>query len=50
MSWTGFWGLFLVASLALYAVIVLAVGIGAFFDVRRLFATAREKRAADGRD
>ncbi|HVS14136.1 MAG TPA: hypothetical protein VMV46_09445 [Thermoanaerobaculia bacterium] len=41
MSWVGFWGIFLVASLALYALVVVAVGIGAFFDVRRLFASSQ---------
>jgi hypothetical protein len=37
MSWIGFWAFFLFASLAIYAVMVVVVGIRAFFDVRRLF-------------
>jgi hypothetical protein len=42
MSWIGFWAFFLFASLAVYSVMVLVVGVRALADIRRLFGLDRD--------
>jgi hypothetical protein len=44
--WIGFWGVFIIVGLSIFAAISAYVGIGGFFDLRALFrdmASDREK-------
>ncbi len=41
--WIWFWTIFLLASLALFAVLVVVVSIGGFFDIKRMFARLKEQ-------
>ena len=51
LLWIDFWGALLVATLVLYALMVLYVSIGGFKDIRRMFRTlsaeAENKPAPD---
>ena len=41
--WIWFWTIFLLASLALFAVLAVVVSIGGFFDIKRMFERLKEQ-------
>ena len=45
--WTGFWGIFIVAGLSIFAVISVVVGIGGFSDLRQLFRDIESQHDAE---
>ena len=45
--WTKFWGVFIIVGLSLFAAISIYVGVGGFFDLRKLFRAIQSDREED---
>ncbi len=45
--WATFWGVFIVVGLSIFAAISIRVGVGGFFDLRRLFRDMQSDHEED---